>query len=96
MYIESSVPQKRGDKARLVSERFPGMKSNVNYCLKFWYHMYGNAIGTLNVLIKKKAGNTSSSEKIVWSLSGNKGQTWRFASVPVKSPDDFQVGQKDF
>ena len=91
MYIETSSPRKSGDKARFVSERFPGIPASSNYCLRFWYHMYGSSIGTLNVLIKNKAGNISTAEKIVWSLSGNMGQGWKSASVPIQSTTGFQV-----
>eukprot|EP00794_Sanderia_malayensis_P017044 gene17044-18759_t len=90
MYIEASGPRQPGDNARLVSERFPATGST-NRCLRFWYHMKGNAIGTLNVLIKKRAGSTSSAEKIVWSLSGNAGQIWMLGTVPIQSSEGFQM-----
>ena len=89
--MEASSPRKSGDKTRYISERFTATQSGVNYCLKFWYHMFGSSIGTLNVLIKTAAGNSSLAEKIVWSLSGNKGKQWRFASVPITSRSGFQV-----
>ena len=53
--------------------------------------MYGASIGTLNVLMKYSAGITSLAEKVVWSLSGNEGQAWKAASVPISSTRDFQV-----
>ena len=46
MYIETSYPRKQGQKARLLS---PAYTDNSDICVKFWYHMYGNGIGTLNV-----------------------------------------------
>ena len=46
MYIEASAPSKQGDKARLMS---PTYTDNSAICVQFWYHMYGNGIGTLNV-----------------------------------------------
>ena len=46
MYIEASAPRKQGDKARLMS---PTYTDNSAICVQFWYHMYGNGIGTLNV-----------------------------------------------
>ena len=48
--------------------------------------MYGNAIGTLNVLVKTGAGNRS--EDIVWTLSGNQQNqqnTWNFGQTTVTS-----------
>lgn len=46
-YIESSVPQKYGDKAWLVSEV---VESPMGACLDFWYHMKGLTTGNLTVL----------------------------------------------
>ncbi len=38
MYIETSPPQKTGDKARLIS---PVVNFNEGKCLYFWYHAFG-------------------------------------------------------
>lgn len=38
MYIETSYPQKKGDKARLLS---PVQSYTSGKCLVFWYHAYG-------------------------------------------------------
>ena len=48
IYIESSKPRKKGDKAILVSQPF---KSNTIYCFMFYYHMYGTTLGKLNVIL---------------------------------------------
>ncbi len=39
IYLETSLPTKKGDRARLVSEPFV---SETAGCLDFWYHMRGN------------------------------------------------------
>lgn len=89
MFIETSAPRRPGDKARLNSERFSATSSRGS-CIKFWYHMYGASIGTLNVLIKTGAGNRS--ESIVWTLSGNQQNKWNFGQAPVMSiKSDYQV-----
>jgi len=69
MYIETSSPRVQGDYAKLSS---PLLKFSENMCLKFFYHMYGATIGTLNVTIN---GVT------VFSASGNKGNKWLEASI---------------
>ncbi|XP_071956929.1 MAM and LDL-receptor class A domain-containing protein 1-like [Antedon mediterranea] len=46
MYIEASFPRTAGERARLESE---GFSPNGPRCFQFWYHMYGNFTGTLNV-----------------------------------------------
>ncbi|CAH3118157.1 unnamed protein product [Pocillopora meandrina] len=80
MFMEASAPTRPGDKARLYSERFQPTGGS---CIKFWYHMYGPSVGTLNVLVKTGAGNRS--EDIVWTLSGNQLDQWKFGQAPVVS-----------
>ena len=47
MYIESSAPRKEGDYANLFSETYEINKTPLTdeYCLVFWYHMYGTGMG---------------------------------------------------
>ncbi|XP_035690046.1 MAM and LDL-receptor class A domain-containing protein 1-like, partial [Branchiostoma floridae] len=51
MYLETSVGSP-GQVARLVSAPFPA--SGTPYCLRFYYHMFGDHIETLNVYIRKQ------------------------------------------
>ena len=89
MFMEASFPRRPGDKARLYSERFQA--TSIGGCIKFWYHMYGASVGTLNVLVKTSAGNRS--EVIEWTLSGNQLNKWNFGQAPVTSPQSgYQVG----
>ena len=71
MYIETSSPRQQGDKAILNS---PGLQFSGNMCLKFYYHMYGADIATLNVMI---SGNN------VFTASGDKGSRWLRAAIDV-------------
>lgn len=64
MYIETSSPRVAGDNAKLTFY-VPGNKQP--YCLKFYYHMYGDTIGTLNVF----NGNM-----VVFTESGNQYNLW--------------------
>ena len=63
MYIEVT-PRRQGDNAKLQVS-VPG--NGAAACLVFFYHMYGDAIGTLNVY----SGN-----QLVFSVSGNQGNYW--------------------
>lgn len=57
-------------------------------CLRFWTHMYGNGIGTLSILLMDtREGN----ERDLWTLSGEAGNSWYQAEVPVSSPNPFKV-----
>ena len=63
MYIEASLVR-QGENAKLqVSVSGNGAAA----CLVFFYHMYGDAIGTLNVY----SGN-----ELVFIVSGNQGNYW--------------------
>ena len=87
LYIEASNRQ-AGDKARLQSGWFLHAPE---LCLQFWYHMYGEDIGSLNIYI-----GVMKSEEKVWSQQGNQGDRWIFAQVPINSGGherQFQVKQ---
>ena len=83
IYIEAS-PQLPGDRARLLSD---WMGPNEVVCIQFWYHMYGSEIGNLSIYLK-----TNQSETIVWTLSGNQGDQWKFAQTTLNSGDAYKVG----
>ena len=76
VYIETSGSRRNGDKARLVS---PNVNSG-QYCLTFWYFMYGQHVDHLNVYIM--AGNTIPSTPL-WTRARDQGRAWRQANVDV-------------
>ena len=89
MYIEASSPRRKGEKARFVSETFAPTSSR-GRCVKFAFHMYGAAMGSLNVYIKTGAGNQS--ETLIWSTSGNYGNSWfPTAQAPISSSKSYSV-----
>ena len=51
--------------------------------LKFWYHMYGSSMGTLDVEISTNGGITWPTN--VWTLSGNQGNSWIEATVNLSA-----------
>ena len=64
MYTETSSPRGQGDNAKLqVSVSGNGAAA----CLVFYYHMYGDTIGALNVY----SGND-----LVFNVFGNQGNYW--------------------
>jgi hypothetical protein len=70
MYVESSYPRSKGHKAWLISKQLDTKTDG--RCLTFWYHMYGQHIGELNVLIYSNGTRSSP----VWQLKGNQGDWW--------------------
>ncbi|XP_005376906.1 PREDICTED: MAM domain-containing glycosylphosphatidylinositol anchor protein 2 isoform X1 [Chinchilla lanigera] len=95
MYIETSRPRLEGEKARLLSPVFsiapknPYGPTNTAYCFSFFYHMYGQHIGALNVYLRLKGQTTI--ENPLWSSSGNKGQRWNEAHVNIYPITSFQL-----
>ena len=70
--MEASSPNKQGNKARLVSKTM-GVVAGGKRCITWWYHMYGLGMGTLR-LIHHDTNNGI--EKILKSISGDKGNSW--------------------
>eukprot|EP00069_Balaena_mysticetus_P005551 bmy_18002T0 len=99
MYIETSRPRLEGEKARLLSPVFsiapknPYGPTNTAYCFSFFYHMYGQHIGVLNVYLRLKGQTTI--ENPLWSSSGNKGQRWNEAHVNIYPITSFQIRSFD-
>lgn len=68
LFMEASYPSRRGEKALLESSVFLPTPS-YGLCFEFWYHMYGENMGTLNIYV-----NSSSINTLVWTQSGDKGE----------------------
>ncbi|XP_070567019.1 MAM and LDL-receptor class A domain-containing protein 2-like [Ptychodera flava] len=83
-YIETSSPRAADDKARLESTAVPAGSVR---CLRFWYHMYGAHIETLNVYVKTSSGLGSA----VWTRGGGIDDLWHFAEVTVTAAQTYQV-----
>ena len=71
MYIETSSPRVAGDNAKL---EFSVAGDGDLSCLEFYYHMYGDTMGTLNVY----SGNV-----LVFTSSGNHGNHWKKAEATI-------------
>ncbi|CAG2196048.1 unnamed protein product [Mytilus edulis] len=72
LYFEAtSVTQ--GSVARLLSRDFIFESSG---CLKFHYHMYGSAMGTLNVY---------QGSRRIWRKAGNQGNQWRLVEISLQA-----------
>lgn len=80
MFIESSAPRVNGDKARLSSPVYSATPLGPlgSQCVTFWYHMFGQDIGTLNVYVR-----SGGKDQKVWSKTGNQGDKWYVASASI-------------
>ncbi|EDO44550.1 predicted protein [Nematostella vectensis] len=84
VYAESSSPVRHGQTTRLISQAFQATSAT---CLSFFYHMYGDGIGGLEVYLV----NSSRTMAIVWTRRGNHGNQWLQGLVDIKSSDTYQV-----
>ena len=83
IYIETSSPRTRNQKARLISPLQPAGTS----CLTFYYHMYGANINRLNVYVKTKPQLSSP----VFTKIGTQGNQWKQALIDVNPVINYQV-----
>ena len=72
----------------LMSEDFPATapENGGPLCLRFWTHMFGHGIGSLNVYVR--SGN---SDRKIWGLTGDAGNNWYMGQAPISSTDSFRV-----
>ncbi|XP_041467552.1 MAM and LDL-receptor class A domain-containing protein 1-like [Lytechinus variegatus] len=86
MYIESS--DRDGDTAQLWSTPF---SAQGGHCIEFFYHMWGENMGTLNVYALQTGSDVNSSVPI-WSRSGDQGNDWNMARADASGiVGDFQI-----
>lgn len=82
MYIEASA-KPRNLRAELISR--PLLCTRFQ-CLTFWYHMFGDHIGSLSVYQKYKT-----EKRKRWRKKDNKGNQWILASVELICDNEFQI-----
>ncbi|XP_048583019.1 MAM and LDL-receptor class A domain-containing protein 1 isoform X2 [Nematostella vectensis] len=73
IYVEATGG-KQGEMARLYS---PLLQANAT-CVTLYYHMFGASMGSFNIY-----ADTNSTRTLLWTLSGNQGQRWQMAQVPI-------------
>ena len=76
MYIETSSPRRPGDKARLVS---PKLNGGAQFCVTFYYHMYGPHINALNVYLAQNMTLGSPA----WQRTGTQGNRWNKGTLQI-------------
>ncbi|CAF4086941.1 unnamed protein product, partial [Rotaria sordida] len=85
-FIESSYPQKIGDKARLISRTF---QPSVTECrMIFYYHMLGKDMGQLNVYIRFYSNGPLQK---IYGISGERGNVWIRHELKLDYTIPFQV-----
>ena len=79
--VMATNPSRPNTKARYVSTPF--LSETGAYCLSFWYQIYGADVGTLRLRLQD-----GTSDAVRWSRTGDQGQTWNKAQVPLKIASD--------
>ncbi|CAF3710475.1 unnamed protein product, partial [Didymodactylos carnosus] len=54
-------------------------------CFRFWYHMYGSDVGTLNIYL------SNSTQSRIWSLSGGRANQWYEGQVSYEINSAHQI-----
>ena len=83
--LKQVPPRRPNDLARLIS---PSVTNTGPQCLQFYYHMYGQHIGRLNVYVK--TGTTLPSAPM-WTKSQNQGNKWTVAQTTIQASQQYQV-----
>eukprot|EP00057_Strongylocentrotus_purpuratus_P034024 XP_793639.3 PREDICTED: MAM and LDL-receptor class A domain-containing protein 1 [Strongylocentrotus purpuratus] len=92
IYIEAKGNDNHGsDKARIISPKIRGIQANDReaFCVVFWYYMFGDTVGELNVYLRNESSPNLG--RPIWGLAGARGETWRAAEVELNTPEDFYV-----
>ncbi|CAK8694007.1 unnamed protein product [Clavelina lepadiformis] len=86
-YMESGQAD-GGDLSRTVSPVLSGTGGNCSV-VQFYYYMYGDDIGTLNLYLAQ--GPPYTFEHPLWSLSGEQGKKWIKAEINVTFHSDYKI-----
>ncbi|XP_064094189.1 MAM and LDL-receptor class A domain-containing protein 2-like [Macrobrachium nipponense] len=91
MYIEGSVPRSDGDRARLYSPVYPASFTESPTCFAFYYHMFGNTTGHLNIYMKGEEDNIEF-QSPVYQMGGYNHDKWILQVVHLHELDsNFQL-----
>ena len=85
-YLFTKIPYRTSDESRLEGVKAVAQANGA--CVTFWYHMYGDAIGTLKVYTER-GGSLGSAR---WSKTGyTKVSQWYEASISIDPKSEFKV-----
>ena len=84
-YVESSG-QNYGGKVFTIYTPMFDISQTPGKVLSFWYHMYGAAMGDLEIGVLDSVGYTA-----LDTISGNQGDQWKLAYYPITSTTPFKI-----
>lgn len=80
IFVESSSPYTQGMKARVLTPYIVTSSNDDAHCLRLWYMLYGENIGSFSVYLVVNDERVSE----VFTDSGDRGKTWLEAQVTVR------------
>nr|XP_042908894.1 MAM and LDL-receptor class A domain-containing protein 2 [Parasteatoda tepidariorum] len=80
--------RRMGDRARLQS---PLYKNYGDMCLKFWYNIFGNDIGSLSVYQRTTQENRAENVKSLWKRDAYHYGGWKLGRVTMLSLPSFYI-----
>eukprot|EP00057_Strongylocentrotus_purpuratus_P001199 XP_001196354.2 PREDICTED: MAM and LDL-receptor class A domain-containing protein 1 isoform X1 [Strongylocentrotus purpuratus] len=87
LYTEASNPRRNGERAKLASYNI--QSTITGQCvIRFFYHMEGIGIGTLNVYTRTSINGPMT---MLWTKERAIGGEWVYQTIPLRSSSDFQV-----
>nr|XP_026693491.1 flocculation protein FLO11 isoform X4 [Ciona intestinalis]XP_026693492.1 flocculation protein FLO11 isoform X5 [Ciona intestinalis] len=81
-YVEASAPQKLNHRAMLSTPYVNFTAEDTGICVRYWYHMLGENIGTLAVAVESNGTST-----IMTSLDGQQSEQWLQGELQVPKQD---------
>ena len=87
-YVESSSPNFPNQVFTVYTPTFD-VSATPGKVLSFWYHMYGTAMGDLEIGFLSSGSYTA-----LDTISGNQGNQWRFAYYPITTTNNFKIAFK--
>nr|XP_039273967.1 integrin alpha-X-like [Styela clava] len=84
MLLECSNPRTGGETAVMST---PVLKPSNGACVRFWYHMRGESMGSLNFYIY----TNMTGPRMIWSIDHDQGDMWHEGWVTVASFEPYQI-----
>ena len=88
LFLETSLPRQPNDTARIISPVFAPVTTSAQCRFRFWYHMYGMDVASLNVYTRTYVDGPLTQ---IWSQHGEIGDQWLRANVTLQSSLPFQI-----
>ncbi|XP_077978862.1 MAM and LDL-receptor class A domain-containing protein 1-like [Glandiceps talaboti] len=88
IYFDTLEANQQGDTSWISSHVFLPSSSGDNCQMRFYYHMYGSDIGSLNVY---KHSSYNGRLYQLWTMTGDQGAEWYRAEIDLSNSDKFQI-----